>query len=263
MGGFKFRYRLSGGRPTVGRFIAKNAEPLHRGDIVNLENGRIELGRTGDTALLGAVAESVDGERPATSIAVVTDADAVYGVDDPNRRVKGATLDLIGRNGLQSVGAGRNAEFVVVLDSGASEETLVRINTERHHANAAAQRGPGSVGGELNAAIARDIVRHHSKHRGRGPTKAKAFYRDNIVVVVLQEAMTAAERSLAASGQTDVVMDVRAAFHETMRADMVATIEHRTGCKVEALLSASHIDPDFSSEVFILDRPIAGEPASD
>jgi uncharacterized protein YbcI len=262
MGGFRFQYRLSGGRPTVGRFGAKNAKALNRGDIVNFENGEVDLGVTGDTALLGAVADTVNGDRPTTSIAVVTDADAVYGVDDPIRRAKGATLDLIGLTGLQSVGASRNAEFVVVRDCGASEETLVRINSARHHASAPAQRGKGTVGGELNAAIARDIVRHHSNHRGRGPTKAKAFYRDNIVVVVLQDAMTTPERTLAATGRTHVLMDVRRAFQDTMRADMVASVERRTGCKVQALLSASHIDPDYSSEVFILDRAILGEPSA-
>ena len=57
-----------------------------------------------------------------------------------------------------------------------------------------------TAGGVLNAEIARAVVRTYREFRGRGPTKARALYRDNIVVVVLQDVMTASERSLATHG---------------------------------------------------------------
>jgi hypothetical protein len=39
-----------------------------------------------------------------------------------------------------------------------------------------------TAGGVLNAEIARAVVRTYREFRGRGPTKARALYRDNIVV---------------------------------------------------------------------------------
>jgi uncharacterized protein YbcI len=260
MPGFEFRYRLSGGRPTIGRYVLKNAETIRRGDMVNLEGGEPELAATGDADLIGVV-QGPAGNGAPTAILAITDADAVYGVEDRNARTKGATLDLAGLTGVQGVGESVNAEFVVVLDCTAQQETLVRINVGRHHSTAAETR-QGLTGGELNAAIARDIVRCYSERLGRGPTKARAFYRDDVVVVVLQDAMTPAERSLAASGRADAVINVRDAFHELMRADFVASIERLTGCKVAAFLSANHVDPDVAAEIFILDQPVPGQPAA-
>jgi len=54
---------------------------------------------------------------------------------------------------------------------------------------------------------------------------------------------------------------MRDAFQEAMRADLVARIEELTGCKVEAFMSSSHLDPDYAAEVFVLDRPVPGESA--
>jgi uncharacterized protein YbcI len=260
MPGFEFRYRLSGGRPTIRRFVRKDAATIGRGDMTNLEGSEADLAATGDVDLIGAVA-SLAGEGSPTAVLVITDADAVYGVEDRSGRLKGATLDLTGLTGVQGVGDSLNAEFLVVLDCTAYEETLVHINAGRHYATLLEER-VGLTGGELNAAIARDVVRHHMRHRGRGPTKARAFYRDDVVVVVLQEAMTPAERSLAATGRADAVRDVRDAFQEIMRADLVASIERLTGCKVQALMSANNVDPDSAAEVFILDRPVPSQPAA-
>ena len=61
----------------------------------------------------------------------------MYGVDDANARVLGATLDLSGATGAQAVAASSNKEFVVVAPSSASEETLVRINVGKAFANKA------------------------------------------------------------------------------------------------------------------------------
>jgi uncharacterized protein YbcI len=110
--------------------------------------------------------------------------------------------------------------------------------------------------GELNASIARAAVRLHRSHVGRGPTKARAFFRGNIVVVVLEEVLTQSERSLVASGRHDAVIRVREALLETMRADLIAAIETLTDRGVTALMSATHLEPDMAAEIFMLDRPV-------
>lgn len=137
MAGFHFRYRLSGGAPTIQSLLCKDTETLTKGDIVNLESGELDLGATADTALVGAVLQTAAGTDSTTRFEVITDADAVYGVTDANARLVGATLDLSGATGAQGVAASSNKEFVVVAESSATEETLVRFNVGKHYANKA------------------------------------------------------------------------------------------------------------------------------
>lgn len=134
---FQFRYRLSGGAPTVQPLVMKDTETLTKGDFANLETGQVDLGATADTNLVGVVQETVAGTTGVTQVEVITDDDAVYGVKDNNARKIGATLDLAGATGAQTVAASLNKEFVVVADSSAAEETLVRVNVGKHYANKA------------------------------------------------------------------------------------------------------------------------------
>ena len=262
MPGFEFRYRLSGKPPTIETFAMLNGDTISRGDMLNVAEGRVALGRTGDATFIGSALETLDGQAASTSIRLISDADAVYGVEDRSVRDKGATLDLAGPTSLQGVGASVNADFVVDVDSSADEETLVRINGGSHYKKPA-RSAPQErlLGGELSAAIARAVVRFHADQRGRGPTRAQAFYRNNVMVVVLEGVMTAAERSLLAGGKADAVLHARTAFQETMRAYLTSTVERLSGCKVRAFMSANHLDPDLAAEVFVLDRPLSEGPA--
>lgn len=137
MAGFTFRYRLSGGQPTVKKIVCKDTETLTKGDIANLESGQLDLGATADTTLLGAIQQTAAGTSATTKFEVITDADAVYGVTDANARLEGATLDLTGATGAQGVTTSSNKEFVVVATSSASQETLVRFNVGKHVENKA------------------------------------------------------------------------------------------------------------------------------
>ncbi|MEA2383659.1 MAG: hypothetical protein QOH72_3630 [Solirubrobacteraceae bacterium] len=263
MSGFTFRYRLSGKPPTVQGFVFDPPATLGRGDLLNLRSGVVELGKTGDTALVGAALERRDGDASQTSIPAIVDADAVYGVEDPRSRLKGSTLDLDGDSGAQRVSAGVNHDFVVDVDSREGDETLVRIAAVNHYAapEVSAVQAEGLVGGALNAAIARTIVRYHAEQLGRGPTKAQAFHRDNLIVIVLEDTMTRAERTLVASGGTDAVLHTRRAFQDSLAPYLRSAIERLTGCTVRAFMSANHLDPDLAGEMFVLDRAVPGQPA--
>lgn len=54
--------------------------------------------------------------------------------------------------------------------------------------------------GDARAEIATRIVRLHSEYYGKGPTKAKAYITEDVVVAVLEETFTKAERTLGARG---------------------------------------------------------------
>src|SRR5258707_1122443 len=123
--GFKFRGRRSGGAATIQHILYKDTETLSQGDMINLESGYGDLGATGDTGFIGVLLNTQAGTTHVTLGQVIVDSDAIYGVYDANARVKGATLDLSGATGAQTVATSSNKEFVVYADSSATEETLV------------------------------------------------------------------------------------------------------------------------------------------
>jgi uncharacterized protein YbcI len=115
------------------------------------------------------------------------------------------------------------------------------------------------AGGQLNQSIVNAAVRAQKDVLGRGPTKAQAFFRHNFVVVVMEDALTAAERRLADGGGRDAVIWMRQRYQQVMRAELVGPIEQLTAAKVEAFVSGNHIDPDVAFELFVLDRAVPGE----
>jgi uncharacterized protein YbcI len=109
------------------------------------------------------------------------------------------------------------------------------------------------TGGSLSAAISNAIVRITSEYIGRGPTKARTSIRDEMIVVLMQDTLTKAEKTLLDAGQGDFVMETRARFQMTMRDEYVAAVEMLTERKVIAFMSANHMDPDMATEIFIME----------
>ncbi len=114
----------------------------------------------------------------------------------------------------------------------------------------------------LLAAISNATVRIMAEYTGRGPTKARTSIRDDVILVIMQDTLTKAERTLLAAGQTDFVMETRQRFQTTMRDDLIAAIEMLTERKVLAFMSSNHPDPDMAAEIFVL-QPRAVEQAAE
>jgi uncharacterized protein YbcI len=113
--------------------------------------------------------------------------------------------------------------------------------------------------GQLNQSLVNAVVRAHRDVVGRGPTKAQAFYRHDLVVVLLRDVLTTAERNLIADGRGDAVLQLRQDVQTLMRRSLIDAVERLTGSHVEAHLSANHLNPDLIAELFVLDRPITTE----
>jgi len=111
-------------------------------------------------------------------------------------------------------------------------------------------------GGELNAALTREVVRIHTADLGRGPNRSFTFHNGNVVVTVLQEVLTKAERNLSANGHGEAVLEMRQLFQRTMADEMKESVERLTERTVVAFMSDNHLEPDMAVEVFILDQPV-------
>jgi uncharacterized protein YbcI len=112
-------------------------------------------------------------------------------------------------------------------------------------------------GGELNAAVTREVIRVQNESHGRGPKKAFSFHNGNVLVTILEEVLTPAERKLANSGESDAVLRMRSLYQRNMAGELKQAIEAITGREVLAVMSDNHLDPDMAVETFILDRPLS------
>jgi uncharacterized protein YbcI len=109
-------------------------------------------------------------------------------------------------------------------------------------------------GGSLSAAISNAVVSLLHEYTGRGPTHARTTVGADTIVVTLRDCLTKAERTLAERGQALEVLAMRRAFQNTMREELVATVETLTGRKVEAFLSDNLHEPDVAVEIFLMNR---------
>jgi uncharacterized protein YbcI len=118
--------------------------------------------------------------------------------------------------------------------------------------------GEQPAAGALQAAISNAAVRIHRDFLGRGPDRARTTIAENVVLVLLQDTLTRAERTLVAAGKEEGVRRLRQMLQHTIRDELSAAVEQITGRTVIAFMSANHIDPDLACEVIIL----APEPAA-
>jgi uncharacterized protein YbcI len=99
---------------------------------------------------------------------------------------------------------------------------------------------------------------------GRGPVRAKTYYTEDIVLVVLSGGFSPAEATLLAAGEGKAVTDQRTVFQEAMGARFSEAIEEITGRKVVSFMSATDQRSDLTTELFILEpRPSPGGAVSD
>jgi uncharacterized protein YbcI len=106
--------------------------------------------------------------------------------------------------------------------------------------------------GKLSRDLARAMVALYKEYVGRGPTRARAYIEDDLIVIVLRDTMTKAEETLAEEDEEDLVRGVRRVFQGKFREDAVEIVERHTGREVLAFLSDHAIDPDVAMEAFVL-----------
>jgi uncharacterized protein YbcI len=106
--------------------------------------------------------------------------------------------------------------------------------------------------GEVLTAVSEGLVALLKEYYGRGPTQAKTYYMDDLVVCVLRGGFTRVEQTLLDGGRGHAVIQQRIEFQEVMRERFEEVVEHATGRRVIGFMSGNQQAPDMICEVFVL-----------
>jgi uncharacterized protein YbcI len=106
--------------------------------------------------------------------------------------------------------------------------------------------------GETRARISKEMVRLQAEYYGKGPTKAKTYIVDDLVVVVLEESFTRAEKTLVERGEREAIQQIRRRFQQQMAESFISIVEQATGRRVRTFLSETDVEQDVSVETFLL-----------
>jgi uncharacterized protein YbcI len=107
--------------------------------------------------------------------------------------------------------------------------------------------------GQVAAAISNAIVGIHSKHYGKGPTKAKTYLIDDMVVCVMQDVFTTVERTLIDAGKGELVREVRTTFQYSLRDEFIDAVSGVVGRRARSFMSQIDCEADMAIEFFLLE----------
>ena len=106
--------------------------------------------------------------------------------------------------------------------------------------------------GSVLSAISEGMVALLKEYYGVGPTQAKTYFQDDLVVCLLRGGLTRVEQTLLDGERGHAVIEQRMAFQEVMRPRFEAVVQHATGRPVIGFMSGNQQDPDMICEVFVL-----------
>jgi uncharacterized protein YbcI len=109
-----------------------------------------------------------------------------------------------------------------------------------------------STHGDVLTAISDGMVALLKEFYGRGPSRAKSYYEDDLVVCVLRGGFSRVEETLLDGGRGHAVIQQRMEFQEVMRERFAGVIADATGRKVIGFMSGNQQHPDLMCEVFVL-----------
>lgn len=108
--------------------------------------------------------------------------------------------------------------------------------------------------GTMRAAVSSGIVQALARLYGRGPTKAKTYFNDNYVFVVLEGGLTPNEEKLIEAGEEHLVRQYRLRFQEVVYTELTTVVEQATNRTVLTYHSQVVFHPPRLFEIFLLDE---------
>jgi uncharacterized protein YbcI len=115
------------------------------------------------------------------------------------------------------------------------------------------QRHDPDAGQSLLLQISNAMVRMQKEFFGKGPTKAKSYMFDDLLLVVMREGLTTAEKTMLEFGHPNQVRQFRQLFQDEMTEKLTTMVQDLTGRRVVNYQSQVLFDPDMSLEIFVFD----------
>ena len=112
------------------------------------------------------------------------------------------------------------------------------------------ERGQG-----LLSRISNEMVRAQKQFFGKGPTQAKSYMLDDMLIVVMRGGLTTAEQTMLEFGHPDMVRQFRQLFENEMTERLTSMVEELTGRRVATYQSQVMFAPDVVVEMFVFDEP--------
>src|SRR4051812_36071843 len=107
--------------------------------------------------------------------------------------------------------------------------------------------------GTQAAAISNALVQLHRHRYGKGPTKAKTYLLDGLVVCVVEGGALRVEETLRDRGAEEIVHEVRRTFQNALEHEFRAIVERETGRRVRTFLSQFDPEDNVGAEIFFLE----------
>src|SRR3712207_2860002 len=86
------------------------------------------------------------------------------------------------------------------------------------------ERGQG-----LLARLSNEMVRAQKEFFGKGPTQAKSYLLDDLLIIVMRGGLTTAEQTMLQFGHPDLVRQFRQLFQNEMTEHLTGMVEELTG----------------------------------
>jgi len=103
------------------------------------------------------------------------------------------------------------------------------------------------------AQVCGDVAAVFKRAWGRGPVRTTAHWAGpSILVVMLENGHTEAERTMRAAGHIQELLGGRHLLQVLIEDDLKASVARILGLPVVTMLSATRLDPDLSAEIFVL-----------
>lgn len=125
------------------------------------------------------------------------------------------------------------------------------------------ETAPGNLrfpdGSTLLMHISNEAVQAQKQYFGKGPVKARSYFFDDLLLIVMRGGLTTAEKTMLEFGRADEVRQFRQVFENEMSERLIGMIEELTGRKVLTYQSQIMFDPDVVVEIFVFDDRLPAE----
>jgi uncharacterized protein YbcI len=107
--------------------------------------------------------------------------------------------------------------------------------------------------------ISTEMVRAQKQFFGQGPIETKSYFLDDMLMIVMRDGLTVAEKTMLRFGEHNTVRAFRQTYEDNMRDTLTSLVEGLTGYKVLTYQSQIMFDPDRVVEMFVFDGPVKVE----